>query len=230
MRFGWKIAAAMAALFLAVVAVIAADDPADAKAPPVPGRIMVAGDSLTWDALFYGGGFPAGWDTYGKVYGGAQAETFHHRIAQDVDRASTSPETFVMAFGSNDAGDGFSQEDRNQVFALAFRPHDDTCTVMVKPHNSTSNATRQNGLEQYRAYVDQLVAAAPDRITSVDWRPTATQPGIMGPDGVHHTRPVGAPLTFSDDGATFYPAWVGEGVAAYRDFLVNVAATATCEP
>jgi hypothetical protein len=181
----------------------------DYKAEPVPDRTAIAGDSVTFQAGYNGGGWP-GWDDAGKVIIGGNAGHAQPRLTLDVDNAATSPETLIMAFGSNDAAKGYPAAARNRTLALALTGHADSCTVMVKPWNITLDPIRAQGIIDYRDHVDQLVAQFPGRIASVDWRPIAIQPGILSADGIHVTT----------DGTT-------SGALAFNDFLR--AAPAACD-
>jgi hypothetical protein len=196
----------MATLLLLLVGLILVSA---CKSDPVPGRVALAGDSLTFQAGYYVDGF-AGFDQDGKVGLGWQTETAQPRVTSDVEGAATSPQILVMAFGQNDAGSGLDATDRAQIRALALSPAEQgTCTVMVKPWYIGTDPVRAQGIADYRAYVDQLVAenqaavaqaqaqdfaGDPHRIVSVDWQPDAVTPGALDPDGFHLTAEVGAPL------------------------------------
>ncbi len=188
------------------------------KEEPVPGRVALGGDSLSFQSDYYAG-IPAGWDVEGKVGIGWQAEHVQARATQDVEDPAASPEVFVIALGQNDVAtsvgrDGFTQEDRDQILELASTPHDNACVAFVKPWyqppaGAPVDPDQFVGIGAYRAYIDGLVASNPDRYRSVDWRPLAeAHPEYVDPDGVHLTTTVEA----------------GGGVFAYKALLEEAAA------
>jgi hypothetical protein len=174
-----------------VLALGAACQPA-VKQPPAPGRVALAGDSLSIQGGYYGGGY-GDIDITDKIGLGWQAENAHPRVSRDVATHGTSPAVLIVALGQNDAANGLDQTDRQQLFALALAPADGACTVLVKPWYVGSDTVRHRGIADYRAWVDEMVALFPGRVHSVDWRPHAEQPGVLAADGYHLTETVGAP-------------------------------------
>lgn len=161
------------------------------KQPPAPGRVALAGDSLSVQGGYFGGGY-GDIDFTDKIGLGWQAETAHPRVSRDVTGPATSPAVLIVALGQNDAGNGLDQTDRQQLMALALAPADGTCTVLVKPWYVGSDTVRRSGIAAYRAWVDEMVALFPGRVVSVDWRPHAEQPGVLAADGFHLTETLGA--------------------------------------
>lgn len=165
------------------------------KAPPVPARIAVAGDSITVLASYYGGGL-GDWDFDQKIGIGWQAEHVQPRLTQDVENPATSPDVLVVALGENDVAksvdrDGFTDEDRLQLWALIGTPADGACVVLVKPWyqpppGQPVDQDQVTGIAVYRDWVDEAVASDPDRYKSVDWRPVVeADPMVLADDGVH---------------------------------------------
>lgn len=228
----WAVAAVVAAL------AAGACDLVD-KQEPVPGRVAIGGDSLTVQASYWGGGL-AGWDDAAKVGVGWQAEHVQPRATLDVEGEATSADVFVVALGQNDAArswarDGFTDEDRMQLWSLIGTPADGACVALVKPWyqpptGQPFDAAQADGIEAYRAWVDQAVAADPQRYRSVDWRPVAeAHPEYIAADGIHLVVPstltmqqLDARVEVNKTAATEYPA-----AAAYLGLLR--AGAAACE-
>ena len=169
------------------------------KQPPVPGRVAIGGDSLTVQASYWGGGL-GGWDETQKIGIGWQAEHVQPRATLDVESAATSADTFVVALGQNDASksagrDGFTPEDRMQLWSLVGTPADGACVPLVKPwyqppEGQPYDGTQMEGILAFRAWVDEVVASNPDRYKSVDWRPVAeAHPEYIAADGIHLVVP-----------------------------------------
>lgn len=175
------------------VATVAACEPA-VKAPPVDDHVVVSGDSITFQSLYYGSSpVDDAWDTAGDtVIIGGEAEDVHPGVAAAVADPARSPDTLVVALGHNDVAadygrDGFTDTDRNQLFALFYAASDEACTVLVLPHYGGTDPARIWNLEVYRNWVrDTIVAGAPDRFRLVDWRPVAqAHPEYLDVDGIH---------------------------------------------
>jgi hypothetical protein len=169
-------------LTLPLVALVAAAgiacEPAPPKAPPVPSRVAVSGDSILLQAGLYGGGY-RGADYERKVDLGWQAVHVQGRITQDVASTTRSPAVLVLAFGNNEVVNGWEQADSNSWLSVTHTPHEDTCVVWVKPW--TTVIGRRIHIERARATIDTL-ASRPNTVV-VDWRPIAEQ--HLAADGVH---------------------------------------------
>jgi hypothetical protein len=187
------------------------------KEEPVPGRVAIGGDSLTFQSAFYGGGFPAAWDTDQKVGLGWQAEHIQPRLTQDVENPAASPEVLVIALGHNDAAsssgrDGFTLEDQQQLAALAQTPHESACVAWVLPWyqppvGAAVNAAHVAGINAYRTWVTAFAATDTARYRVVDWASVAmAHPEYIDPDGIH--------LNTSSGGPAAYQAKLAEAVAS----------------
>jgi hypothetical protein len=165
------------------------------KQPPVPDRVAVVGDSVTVLASYYGGGL-GGWDDADKIGIGWQAEHAQPRLTADVQGPTTSPDILVVALGENDAArsygrDGFTDEDRLQLWSLIGTPADGACVALVKPwyqppEGQPVDQSQVDGIAAYRDWVDQVVQSDPERYRSVDWRPVVeADPMLLADDGVH---------------------------------------------
>lgn len=153
------------------------------KQVPTPNRIAMAGDSVIWQSMLYGGNYD-GYDVDQKVYPGWRAVHAQPRVTQDVATVGTSPEVLVIEFGHNYAT--FGADQRNEVTALAFSPHVNTCVVLVKPHPAPHNTAVINA---YRAHVDSIDAARANTV-AVDWSPIVqAHPEYLDEDGVHLNVP-----------------------------------------
>lgn len=181
---------AVAALVVAAATVTGA-----CKEPPVPGRVAIAGDSLTVLASMHGGGL-GDWDQTSKIGIGWQAEHAQAQLTQDVQDPGTSPAVLVVAFGHNDAArswgrDGFTQQDRDQLAELIETPADGACVLLVKPWyqppaGQPFDDAHMEGILAYRAWVDYIVASNPIRYRSIDWRPVVeSHPEYLDLDGIH---------------------------------------------
>lgn len=188
------------------------------KQEPVPGRVALGGDSLSFQAGWYAG-LPPEWDINQKVGIGWQAEHVQPQASADVENPELSAAIFVIALGQNDVAtsagrDGFTQEDRDQILALAQTPHDSACVAFVKPWyqppaGAPVDQTHVEGIAAYRDLVDLIVASNPTRYRSVDWKPLAqAHPEYLDPDGIHLTTTPEA----------------GGGTTAYRALLEAAAA------
>lgn len=180
---------------VAALAVTAATITGACKEPPVPGRVAIAGDSLTVLASMHGGGL-GDWDDYNKIGIGWQAEHAQVQLDLDVEDPNASPAVLVIALGQNDAArswgrDGFTQQDRDQLARLAETPADGACVAWVKPwyqppEGQSFDAAQMEGILAYRDWVDQQVVMNPVRYRSVDWRPTVeAHPEYLDLDGIH---------------------------------------------
>ena len=178
---------------IALIGILAAVAAGACKYQPVPDRVDVAGDSITWLSLSYGGN-RQGWDT-DAVGIGWQAEHSEPPVDADVTDPTRSPAILVVALGQNDVAtslsrDGFTQEDRNQLYALYFAPHDTACTAIVlpwyQPTPDNYDATQAVGINAYRTWVTDTIAPSSPRIRVVDWGPVAeAHPEYLQADGVH---------------------------------------------
>lgn len=177
------------------------------KASPVPNRVAMAGDSVIWQSMLYGGNYP-GYDTEAKVYPGWRATHAQPRVIQDVAGTSTSPDVLVIEFGHNYTQLGPNEQ--AELFAITFAPHFATCVVWVKPHPAPHNTTVIN---QVRQAIDDLAAARSHTVT-VDWSPIVqANPEFLNEDGVHLNVPewyYGVPVQAP---AVAFSEMVNEGIS-----------------
>ncbi len=173
-----------AAAFAAALILTSACQSTPTPQAPVPGRVLVAGDSITMQAIYWGG--DRGWDHTDTVMMGWQAEDAQPGVTQAVTDPARSPETLVIAFGENDQIGGFDTTDQWQAIQLALSPAPGACTVLVKPYYTGTDQARLTGIADVRAWDDQMALIYPDRIETVDWAPIATEhPGYIDEDGIH---------------------------------------------
>jgi len=166
--------------------VITACEPA-VKAPPVPDRVAMAGDSILWQAALYGGDLH-GADLDGKLYPGWEFRQPLPRVIQDVAGAETSPDVLVIALGQN-ARDVYGSIEWSELTSLAFSPHDDACVVLVKPHIGSSNPTYVDNLTRVRNDMQSIANSRPNTpIVDVTDLYTA-HPEHLAADGVHLNVP-----------------------------------------
>lgn len=171
---------------------------------PVPGKVMVVGDSVTQQAFdpdadgvdTYTANAPAatdlllfkkmGWSTKDVQTTANNYSIFRH------------PEKFIVAMGLNDAGtffaDGWNPDDLERFRTLINTPHADACVALVLPgHAPTGDTPWFNSwateIDQARADLAQLAAQRPHTIT-VDWQKVIdAHPEYVDNDGVHLKTP-----------------------------------------
>lgn len=158
-----------------------------AAADPVPGRVAIAGDSVTLQSLLYSGD-DRGWDLAEKVGLGWKAVHAQPRLTADVDGLETSPSVLVMAFGHN--YHGWSPDYENELLMLAATPAEGSCTVVMLPYYEGTDAAHQADIDAYRGWAFRLRDALPDRIVLVD--ATSALAGHLATDGVHLVEGDGA--------------------------------------
>jgi hypothetical protein len=186
----------LAAIGLVILAVAACTACQPAVAP-LPGRIDIAGDSLTIQAAM-AGAIPNTWDATDKVGNGWQAEHAQARLTREVTRPWASPDVLIMAFGSNDAsvatgwGDGYTPTDRAQVEQLLATPHPDTTRVVILPHRrGPSGSPQLYAIDQYRHHLTHL--ATTRGYCVADWEPAyAPHRNTWGSGDGTHLTPTGA--------------------------------------
>lgn len=167
-------AAAVAAIAFAGVACEPTDDPA--------WTWQIAGDSITFQAGYYGGDLH-GAQTAGLVGLGWQAANAQDQLTANVNNPEHSPRTFAMAFGWNYA-DVYGQAEANELYAMAFTPDPAACVVIVLPGGRPDpNITR------VRSDLTALHEARLGnglRSVLVDWQPILdVHPEYLDVDGVH---------------------------------------------
>lgn len=201
----------MRALTFIPVAVLAAAGLL-AGCAPVPGRVVVTGDSTMFQALYYSSStVDDEWD-HGQfdtandpatpnddmVQLGAEAEDLHPDVQRAVDDPNRSPEVLVVAVGHNDVAvggtgvggqprDGWTDTDALQVLSLLAAPEDGvTCTVAVLPGYRGTDSVRAAGIAAMRTFVADAVVKNPGSMTMVDWQAVIDQhPEFLASDGVH---------------------------------------------
>lgn len=175
-------------LSLVLLVLLAAACMPTVKAPPVPGRTAITGDSIGFQALFFGSeGRPAalGWDDDAKVGLGWKAEHAQARVTQDVAGVATSPSRFVVEFGHN-YGRGFTDANRNAVTAMMFSAEESACVVAVLPYApATLSATHRQAIADYREHVVRI-AYVREHTVLVDWGEVVQlHPEYLDEDGIH---------------------------------------------
>lgn len=175
-------------LSLVLLVLLAAACMPTVKAPPVAGRTAITGDSIGFQALYFGSeGRPAAleWDDDAKVGLGWKAEHAQPRVTQDVAGALTSPAKFVVEFGHN-YGRGFTTENRNAVTQMMFSAEETACVVAVLPYApATLSATHRQAIADYREHVAAIAYVRPHTVL-VDWKPIAeAHPEYIDEDGIH---------------------------------------------
>lgn len=184
----------------ALVVVIAA-----VACEPVPGRIALAGDSISYNAGV--GGAWQGYDTAGKIVIGGQAFHVQDRVQADVNDPTRSAEYWVFAFGSNEVGNGWTLSDYAAWDQLTNTPDPASCVVWIKlwnlPPTMPVGSARHVHMNEARRTIDVLVSERL-RSVAVDWRPVVTaDPSLLANDGVHLNP---------DGGPEAYQALVQEGL------------------
>lgn len=179
---------------------------------PVPGRVVVTGDSTMFQALYYStstvddgwdhGQFDAGNDPNTPdddlVQIGAEAEDLHPDVQRAVDDPNRSPEVLVVAVGHNDVAvggtgvsgqsrDGWTDQDALQVLSLLAAPEDgSTCTVAVLPGYLGADPVHAANIAAMRTFVAESVALNPGSMAAVDWQTVIdVHPEYLAPDGIH---------------------------------------------
>lgn len=153
---------------------------------------QVSGDSVTFQAFYYGGDRHGANDT-DLVGIGWEAEHAQAQLNENVYTKGHSPGRFVMAFGQNYA-DAYTEADRNEVMALMFTPCSAAdqcggvraCVVVVLPYRAGPGDPE---IAAYRKHVMELATARRNGgspTVVVDWAPIAkAHPEYLHPDGVH---------------------------------------------
>ena len=156
------------------------------KKPPVPGRVAVAGDSVIWQSLLYGGEYH-GADFEQKTAPGTVAAHAIPRVERDVDGYTTSPDVLVIAFGQNYAEpNAYGATQKQDLMRLVYDPADAACVVVVLP----DNARGSTHVNQVRADLTTLANSRP-RSVIVDWTTVvAAHPEYLNADHVHLEVPL----------------------------------------
>lgn len=174
-------------LALVLLVLLAAACQPTVKAPPVQGRVAMAGDSIGLQAMYYGSaGHPAaGYDTQSKIGLGWRARDAQPRVTADVAGPTTSPDVLVVEFGHNYRA-GLDSAARNEVTAMMFAPADTACVVAVQPYAPAFlPAGHRQAIADYRRHVADLAYLRPHTVT-VDWAPIAmAHPEYVDEDGIH---------------------------------------------
>lgn len=87
----------------------------------------------------------------------------------------------VLELGENDAVGGWTAADVRAWSAALDGLPNDGCAVLVLPYSVSLRAADVNAARAW-------MAKAPGRwgnVHTVDWKPYALRPGVLGPDGVH---------------------------------------------
>jgi len=155
------------------------------KVPPVPNRNAIAGDSVIWQGILYGGEFRNA-DVDGKVYPGTVAINSLPRVEQDVAGATTSASTWVFAYGQNYAEPNpYGETQKADLFRLLYAPHANSCVVVVLPDNTRNSAH----VAQVRKDL-QTIAATRAHTQVADWSlVVAVHPEYLAADHVHLNVP-----------------------------------------
>lgn len=159
------------------------------KAPPVPNRNAIAGDSVIWQGFMYGGELRNA-DVEGKVYPGTVAANSLPRVEQDVAGVTTSASTWVFAYGQNYAEPNtYGEAQKADLLRLIYAPHPNACVVVVLPDN-TRNSTH---VAQVRKDLQTIVATRP-HTELADWSlVVAAHPEYLAGDHIHMNVPTWEP-------------------------------------
>lgn len=175
------------------------------KAPPIPDRVALAGDSVLWQGYLYGGEL-RGADT-SLVYPGTTALDFVDEATAMVANKTRSPEVLVIAFGQNNWQD-YGSAEKSGLMQLAYAPADAACVVFLLPYNGIGAPN----IDRYRADAVTLANARPHS-TYVDWSIVVKDhPEYLASDHVHLNVP--EYQSWLDAGAVPQPAAV-----AYLDVV-----------
>ncbi len=174
----------LAAAVLALAALIGCTQ------PPVPGRVIVAGDSVAWQ-----GGYTEGstgyWATSVYTFWGATAADGRPYVAADVADPAKSPQVLVMAYGHNYYPTGITPDVTAELDGMASLPHPTgTCLVIVLPGYVGSDAQRIQLMADYQTWATSWRDTHPGHVVLVDWASAAAaSPDYLMGDGVHLTTP-----------------------------------------
>jgi hypothetical protein len=180
--------------------------PAPPAPPPVlperdPGRVFVAGDSLTFTAVHpYGMGDGAPADV--EVSSGFGWTVADVQPAVDAAVLARPIDTLVVAMGTNDAapvlgGDGWTGDDVDRMRRLVGTVPDSACVVLVLPgYGPGIRPEHAAAIDAARLSIQAVGAerAAGDwygPTVVVDWQEVLDEhPGTAAPDGIHMVGPI----------------------------------------
>lgn len=165
------------------------------KAPPVPGLVAIAGDSVIWQATLYGQDarlMTA--ETDGMVFPGTEPYHAQAQLSADVADAAKSPDVSVVAFGQNMA-DVYGSKEKSDLFRLANTPTPSSCVVLVEPSRRSGEA----GVNVDRVRLDlETIAQVRPHTQLVDWNAELQgHADYLGSDSVHLAVPPGEWATWA---------------------------------
>lgn len=177
-------------LILRLLALVLAALSVSCEWPAARGRVVIAGDSISWQAAQMGGDYgPAA--NYSQ-WGGRASDALP-LIAADVQDPSRSPHVLVMAYGHNYYDTGMSPADVAELDALATAPADDACVVLLLPAYFGPDPVRAQVIDQYRAWAVGFMDSHPGRAITVDWAThVAAHPEYVTDDDYLHLTLEGA--------------------------------------
>jgi hypothetical protein len=213
--------------------------------PPLPGKVIVVGDSVTQQAFdpnadgvnTYTASAPGvvnvgfkqfshmGWDV-----ADVQATMEQHAVVR-------WPQKFVVAMGLNDAGtlfsDGWTVDDLNRFRTLINTVHPNACVAIVLPGHGATGATPWFSawaaqIDEARVDLAGLVNERPHTMV-FDWQDVINDhPEYVDEDGIHLLTPYTTPnedlaLAAQDQLAQVDPV----AAAARQDFYWDAAAQCT---
>jgi hypothetical protein len=93
------------------------------------------------------------------------------------------------------------------------------CIVIILPYYAGTNATRLQGIQQYRDWAEGVRSRHPDRVVTEDWAPVAqAHPEYLDTDGFHlntvYTDPAEDLIAAADGRVNYVPP---EAATAYLD-------------
>jgi hypothetical protein len=162
--------------------------------PPVPGHVIVTGDSIALQGWYLGGNYRDA-----TVYTGLgwRASHSYPMVAADVTDAGRSPQVLVMAYGHNYTTTGMTSADRTELADHARLIHPDACLVILLPAYPGPDEYRRQVIDAYRAWAYDFEAGDPSGVVLVDWAAVvADHLDYLGDDYVHLSE-TGAPA-FTD--------------------------------
>lgn len=158
--------------------------------PSDPHGTLVVGDSISWQADM-SGYLPADGTEYHTFMGWLMADVAP-RIHERRDDGTLS--VLVLALGTNDANPtwngGWTSQDEAQWLAIVNELDPNTHVSILLPWvDPVAQPAHAAEIEKARAYLTTLSNIFGTGL--VDWRTYATQPGVLGPDGIHLMVPEG---------------------------------------
>jgi hypothetical protein len=190
---------------------------AGCKPEPVPGSVDLVGDSITFQAMFVGGGLPEQpEDLQRAVDIGWQASDVLGWVQDQV--ADERPEALIVALGTNDAAPrngGWTASDVATWDELLNAPHTDSCVVVILP--ALGDAAPQDHRDQVELARQGITSVAQTRegpTVIEDWGLViAADPSVLAEDGVHMAKDADGPYGLSVEAAQARTSLYWQGLA-----------------